>query len=48
MSSIVGRLKCSGMSWTVKGAKGANPIIALHCAQLSNRFDDYCGDRAAA
>ncbi len=39
------RLKRSGMFWTVKGA---NAIIALRCAQLSNRFDDYWEDRAAA
>ena len=39
------RLKRSGMFWTVKGA---NAIIALHCAQLPNRFDDYWEDRATA
>ena len=44
--ALVGaRLKRSGMFWTVKGA---NAIIALRCAQLSNRFDDYWEDRAAA
>ena len=32
------RLKRSEMFWTVKGA---NAIIALRCAQLSNGFDDY-------
>ena len=42
---VGGRLKRSGMSWTVKGA---NAIIALRCAQPSNRFDDYWEDRAAA
>ena len=44
--TVVGRLKRSGMFWTVDGA---NAIIALRCAQLSNRFDDYYWeDRAAA
>ena len=44
--SVIGsRLKRSGMFWTVEGA---NAIIALRCAQLSNRFDDYWQDRAAA
>ena len=33
------------MFWTVPGA---NSIIALRCAQFSNRFDDYWEDRAAA
>ena len=42
---IGGRLKRSGMFWTVDGA---NAIIALRCAQLSNRFEDYWEDRAAA
>ena len=28
--------------------EGANAIIALRCAQLSKRFDDYWEDRAAA
>lgn len=42
---IGARLKKSGMFWTVKGA---NAIIALRCAQLSDRFDDYWEDRAAA
>ena len=45
MSSIAGRLKRSGMFWTVDGA---NTIIALRCAQLSNRFADYWDERAAA
>ena len=44
-SVVGGRLKCSGMFWSVEGA---NAIIALRCAQLSNRFDDYWEDRAAA
>jgi len=42
---IAGRLKRSGMFWTVEGA---NAIIALRCAQISNRFADYWEDRAAA
>ena len=41
---IAGRLKCSGMFWTVSGA---NSIIALRCAQLSNRFDNYWEYHAA-
>ncbi len=44
-SVIAGRLKCSGMFWT---EEGANAIIALRCAQRSDRFDDYWEDRAAA
>ena len=44
-SVICSRLKRSGMFWTVDGA---NAIIALRCAQLSNRFEDYWEDRAAA
>ena len=37
--NIVGsRLKRGGMHWTVDGA---NAIIALRCAILSNRFDDF-------
>ncbi len=44
-SVIAGRLKRSGMFWTVDGA---NSIIALRCAQISNRFADYWEDRAAA
>ena len=42
---IGGRLKRSGMFWTVDGA---NAIIALRCTQLSNRFQDYWEDRAVA
>ena len=38
------RLKQSGMEWTVRGA---NAIIALRCATLSRRFQDYWDDRAA-
>ena len=44
-SLIAGRLKLSGMFWTVSGA---NSIIALRCAQHSNRFDDYWEERAVA
>ena len=44
--SVIGsRLKRSGMFWTVDGA---NAIIALRCALLSNRFEAYWEDRAAA
>ena len=43
--TVVGRPKRSGVLWTVDGA---NPITALHCAQLSDRFDDYWENRAAA
>jgi len=43
--SIIGaRLKQSGMEWTVKGA---NAIIALRCAMLSDRFEDFWEARAA-
>jgi hypothetical protein len=43
--SIIGsRLKQSGMEWTVKGA---NAIIALRCAMLSHRFEDFWESRAA-
>lgn len=38
------RLKQSGMEWTVRGA---DSIIALRCATLSNRFQDYWDARAA-
>ncbi len=42
--NIVGtRLKCGGMHWT---ADGANAIMALRCAILSNRFDDFWQRRA--
>jgi hypothetical protein len=36
--TIIGRLKRSGMFWTVRGA---NAIIALRCCQLSGTFEDY-------
>lgn len=43
--SIIGaRLKQSGMEWTVRGA---NAIIALRCAMLSGRFEDFWETRAA-
>jgi len=38
------RLKQSGMEWTVRGA---NAIIALRCAILSNRFEDFWEQRLA-
>ncbi len=41
---IGGRLKCSGMFWTVRGA---NAIIALRCNRLSNEFEDYWEARHA-
>jgi hypothetical protein len=42
---IVGqRLKQSGMEWTVRGA---NAIIALRCATLSNRMEDFWQQRTA-
>ena len=44
-SVIAGRLRRSGMFWTVDGA---NSIITLRCAQISNRFADYWDERAAA
>ena len=43
--NLVGkRLKQSGMEWTVRGA---NAILALRCATLSSRFQDYWDARAA-
>lgn len=42
--NVVGaRLKQSGMEWTVRGA---NAILALRCAILSNRFEDFWQYRA--
>lgn len=38
------RLKQSGMEWTVPGA---NSIIALRCATLSKKFQEYWDKRAA-
>lgn len=42
---IAQRLKQSGMHWTVRGA---NAIIALRCAIMSNRWEDFWEGRAAA
>jgi hypothetical protein len=42
--SVLGRLKQSGMFWTVRGA---NAIIALRCCQLSGKFEDYWEARRA-
>jgi hypothetical protein len=42
--TIIGRLKQSGMFWTVRGA---NAIIALRCCQLSGKFEDYWESRRA-
>ena len=42
---IAQRLKQSGMFWTVRGA---NAIVALRCARLSGRFEDYWENRAQA
>jgi hypothetical protein len=42
--TVLGRLKRSGMFWTVRGA---NAIIALRCCQLSDKFEDYWEDRRA-
>lgn len=43
--TVVGfRLKQSGMRWTVRGA---NAIIALRCADLSGRWEEFWEARAA-
>ena len=42
--AVASRLKNGGMHWTVDGA---NAIIALRRAVLSNRFDDFWDRRAA-
>jgi hypothetical protein len=42
---IAQRLKQSGMFWTVQGA---NAILALRCAHLNGRFEDYWEDRRVA
>jgi len=42
---IASRLKRSGMFWTVRGA---NAIMALRCAYLNGRFEDYWETRQAA
>ena len=41
---VASRLKRGGMHWTVAGA---NAIMALRCAILSNRFDDFWERRAS-
>jgi hypothetical protein len=44
--TVIGhRLKQSGMFWTVKGA---NAILALRCAHMNGRFEDYWEGRRAA
>ena len=44
--TIIGfRLKQSGMRWTVKGA---NAIIALRCAELSGRWEEFWEARSAS
>ena len=42
--TVLGRLKRSGMFWTVRGA---NAIIALRCCEMSRRFEDYWESRRA-
>ena len=42
--TVLGRLKRSGMFWTVRGA---NAIIALRCCQLSGKFEEYWETRRA-
>lgn len=42
--TVLGRLKRSGMFWTLRGA---NAIIALRCCKLSGRFEDYWEARRA-
>ena len=42
---VASRLKRGGMRWTVAGA---NAIMALRCAILSDRFDDFWERRASA
>lgn len=42
--TIIGRLKQSGMFWTVRGA---NAIIALRSCKLSGKFEDYWDARRA-
>jgi hypothetical protein len=43
--TVIGqRLKQSAMEWTVRGA---NAIIALRCAELSNRTEEYWEQRSA-
>ena len=42
---VASRLKRSGMFWTVRGA---NAILALRCAYLNGRLEDYWESRRAA
>lgn len=42
--TAIGRLKQSGMFWTVRGA---NAIIALRSNRLRGRFEDYWEARRA-
>jgi hypothetical protein len=42
---VASRLKRSGMFWTVRGA---NAILALRCAHLNSRFEDYWESRRTA
>ncbi len=39
------RLKQSGMRWTVRGA---NAVIALRCAELSGRWEEFWENRAVS
>ena len=41
--SVVGRLKRSGMYWTVANA---NAILALRCCLLSGRYENFWANRA--
>jgi hypothetical protein len=44
--TVIGsRLKQSGMFWTVRGA---NATLALRCAHLNGRFEDYWEERREA
>jgi hypothetical protein len=38
LPAVIGRLKQSGMFWTVRGA---NAILALRCCQISDKFENY-------
>lgn len=42
--TVLGRLKQSGMFWSLRGA---NAIIALRCCQLSGKFEEYWEGRRA-
>lgn len=42
---IAGRLKQSGMFWTLRGA---NAIIALRCCRFNRQFEDYWASRLPA